>query len=129
MVQRASNKDGRHPAYAHVQLLISKEQFMNWYVPSVKQFILRFPGVRWSVDRINPDGHYELSNMRIIDLAQNVGAARYHKQDRMTAPSHKVPLFTFGSGAVFPSTGNLPPNRPLPSGTLADYQDRDLSRS
>ena len=70
--RRAENRDGKNPSYANVKCLITKEEFMDWYVPALYAWRERNPDKRDSIDRIDNDGHYELSNMQILELAQNV---------------------------------------------------------
>lgn len=50
--------------YKGVEVLCSKDEFINWYMPQ------DFSGA--SVDRISDTGHYELSNMQVISIRQNV---------------------------------------------------------
>jgi hypothetical protein len=50
-------------AYQHVKILITREEFIAW-----------FRANDWdgcTVDRIDPKGHYEFSNMRLISLSEN----------------------------------------------------------
>lgn len=50
--------------YNGVKLKVSREDFINWYMP------LDFDGA--SVDRIDKNGDYELSNMQVIPLRDNI---------------------------------------------------------
>ena len=50
--------------YHGVNLLVSKDDFIEWFC--VRDFY------RSSVDRIDKNGHYELSNMQVIPLHQNI---------------------------------------------------------
>lgn len=50
---------------------MDKEEFIQWAMPLVEEFEIRYPSEVASVDRIDPDGHYEFSNMRIISMREN----------------------------------------------------------
>ena len=50
--------------YIGIELKVSKEDFINWFTK------LDFKGC--SVDRIKSTGHYELSNMCVIKLVDNI---------------------------------------------------------
>lgn len=54
----------RNIRYSGVKLKVSRGEFISWYMPK------DFEGA--SVDRINKDGHYELANMQVILLAENI---------------------------------------------------------
>lgn len=54
----------KNNSYRNVKLKVGREDFINWYMP------LDFEGA--SVDRINKDGDYELSNMQVISLKENI---------------------------------------------------------
>ncbi len=71
MRRRAGNKDGNHPAYASVKLLVEQEEFYRWYKRRLRAFNVLFPGERPSVDRIDPTGHYEFSNLRLLPVGLN----------------------------------------------------------
>lgn len=68
--------------YAGVQMLVSKEEFVAWFAP------LDFPGC--SVDRIDPAGHYELSNMQVIDKRENA------RKDKVKAKNGRCVCFSCG---------------------------------
>lgn len=55
--------------YAHVEIRITREEFIAWAVPLLKAWDWRLGSP--SVDRIDPKGHYELSNMQIISRNEN----------------------------------------------------------
>lgn len=60
---------GTEKAYEHVELRMTKSEFINWAVPLLAawDWNLGIP----SVDRIEVKGHYELSNLQIISWAEN----------------------------------------------------------
>ena len=77
MQKRCENADGKHPSYAHVRLQITREDFLKWAVPRIQDFLIANPGLRPSVDRINPDLGYYVENMRIISVDDNRARARF----------------------------------------------------
>lgn len=54
----------KNKAYVGVELRVTRGDFIAWYMP------LDFEGA--SVDRIDKSGHYELSNMQVIPLKENI---------------------------------------------------------
>jgi hypothetical protein len=51
-----------------IKLLISKKDFIEWFVAESKKVVhLR----RYDIDRIDNNGHYELSNIRLVSPAEN----------------------------------------------------------
>ena len=50
--------------YIGVQLRVSRKEFIDWFMP------LDFEGA--SIDRIDANGHYEISNMQVIPLSENI---------------------------------------------------------
>lgn len=50
--------------YSGIKLLVSKEEFITWFMAK------DFKGS--SVDRIDKNGHYDLANMQVITLRQNI---------------------------------------------------------
>lgn len=65
----------KHKSYRrkNIQLLITKQQFYDW-CDSQKQIIIDLykKGDTPSVDRIDNNGHYEISNMQILPHKENV---------------------------------------------------------
>lgn len=61
----------KNKKYEGVELSVSRADFIEWYMP------LDFDGA--SVDRIDKNGHYELSNMQVIPLRENI------RKDRIKA--------------------------------------------
>jgi hypothetical protein len=70
MVRRTSNEEV-YPSYKNVKLKIIRPEFMEWAVPEITKFMQDNPGVRPSVDRMDSEGNYELSNLRIIPQSDN----------------------------------------------------------
>lgn len=71
IIFRAENRKGNTPAYENVKLLMTREEFMNWAIPEITRFLKQFPNKTPSVDRKDSFGHYELSNLRIVDRGIN----------------------------------------------------------
>lgn len=63
----------RNSCYAGVSLKVGREEFINWFMP------LDYKGC--SVDRVDNDGDYELSNMQVIPLIENMRKDRIKAQD------------------------------------------------
>ncbi len=67
MNSRVRNKS----EYTHVEIRITRAIFIAWAVPLLEAWDHRIGSP--SVDRIDPKGHYELSNMQIISQSKNCG--------------------------------------------------------
>ena len=63
----------RNSGYKGILVLVSKDEFIEWFMPR------DFPGC--SVDRIDNKGHYQLSNMQVIPLTQNIAKDRVIARD------------------------------------------------
>lgn len=74
---RSENRDGKHPQYANVKLDMNKNEFLSWSVPAFAEAMKKYPGVKLSVDRINPDNSYHVNNLRVIPLKDNIKLARH----------------------------------------------------
>jgi hypothetical protein len=81
---RAGNRDGYHPSYVGVEVRMTREQFVAWAVPEFAVWMSANPGKRPSVDRIRSDGHYELGNIRVMELGEN--SARHGRNKGIHAP-------------------------------------------
>ena len=65
----------KNKAYVGVELRVTREDFIAWYMP------LDFEGA--SVDRIDKRGHYELSNMQVIPLKENIRKDKIKEHEGM----------------------------------------------
>lgn len=61
-------------AYEHIEVLIDRPTYKEWCL-SQKDLIESLD--RPSLDRIDSKGHYELGNLRIIELSDNIRQKRY----------------------------------------------------
>lgn len=64
LTRLARTDNPKNKQYYGVELRVSRKEFIEWYMP------LDFEGA--SVDRIDKNGHYELSNMQVISLEENI---------------------------------------------------------
>lgn len=71
--QRVLAQVHHHPAYAHVRIRISREDFMTWAIPAYEAWFRDKPGIKPSIDRIDSAGHYEIANLQMIPHRQNCG--------------------------------------------------------
>lgn len=68
---RVENRDGKSPAYADVKLLMTREEFVEWYIREYTEFVKKHPDIKPVTDRIDNKGHYELNNIRLVTHQQN----------------------------------------------------------
>ena len=111
MRDRAQNANGHHPTYADIECRISRNAFIAWYKSALPGFFQKFAGETPSVDRIVNDGHYELSNLRLIPHAEN---------SRLKASNHNVNapsgLSWCGCCQQYKSLSDFANNRSQPNG-------------
>lgn len=67
--------------YRHVKILVSREDFIAWYLRELAVFT----GIQASVDRIDSKGHYEFPNMRMLEMSLN---CRFHGKNRLAPKGH-----------------------------------------
>lgn len=116
MNRRAENRDGDHPSYKNVRVLMSQQEFLSWAVPAIRDFCRSNPDCVPSIDRINPDGNYAFGNIRIISYLENSRLARRKTARRRKAqlglPWHPDPPFP---GTPTPQRTKPPEYMPLTS--------------
>lgn len=61
----------RQKSYEGVKVNITQEEFTEWYIKTVAVFEKEHPNQKPSVDRKREDGHYELSNLQIMEVQEN----------------------------------------------------------
>jgi len=64
-------------SYKNILCNVEISEFLNWAIPEIELFLKENSGKTPSVDRMNPDGNYEIGNIRIIDLGENIIRSRY----------------------------------------------------
>ena len=79
ITERVENKDGKHPNYANVKLLMTRQEFMKWAVPRYVRWLRKNPDGKPSIHRMKDPGHYKLSNLKIISYQENT---RLSKRNR-----------------------------------------------
>lgn len=67
---------------------MTREEFVAWCIPAIRRWWSRHPKGRPSVDRIRTGGHYEIGNIRILDVVLNSRRRDFNKNTR--APKGKA---------------------------------------
>jgi hypothetical protein len=88
LAMRAGNRNGKAPAYATVEVRMTREEFLAWAIPAHTRWMCRHPGECPSVDRKNPEGHYEIGNLQI--LSQPANSAKHREDKNRRAPRGKA---------------------------------------
>jgi len=73
MWARMRHRVGHSFWYDNVEIQVSPKEFKEWALPRVTKFLKENPGITPSVDRVDPKGHYAISNLRIISDQANLG--------------------------------------------------------
>ena len=68
---RAGNKYGHGKHYEHVEVRMSREEFIDWATPQYEAWFKKHPNITPSLDRIEESGHYELGNLQLITISEN----------------------------------------------------------
>ena len=66
LTSRSGAKYNHRECYRNVEVRISREDFIKWAIPEYEMWFFLYPGVQPSIDRIDPLGHYEVGNIRLI---------------------------------------------------------------
>lgn len=77
----------RQAAYAHVEVRMTRDEFLAWAIPAYIEWMGANDGTP-SVDRIDPNGHYEIKNIRILERGENCRISRRHPN--VSAPDGKA---------------------------------------
>jgi len=85
--ERAGNKRGDCPTYANVEVKMTKEEFFIWARPRYEEWEKLHPNVTPSINRIDPKGHYEISNIEMISWNENASGP---KQGHLTTETALV---------------------------------------
>jgi hypothetical protein len=70
--------------YKDVELRVTREEFLTWAEPALADWAATRPDDRPSVDRVDPAGHYELNNLRLLEWGENARLSR--KNHNVHAP-------------------------------------------
>lgn len=65
-------------SYDGVEVRMAREEFLAWAVPAYAVYQRDNQNAQPSLDRIDPAGHYELGNLRVISRGDNARLARNH---------------------------------------------------
>ena len=76
---RASNKDGKNPTYANIELRMTRQEFVSWVIPELESWCQTLPIQEVSLDRISNDGHYEIGNLQLLTKSDNSRKTRKNK--------------------------------------------------
>lgn len=66
------------PAYAHVEIRMTRDEFLAWAIPEYERWMHTHPSETPSLDRVDAASHYELNNLRVIARGENARLARNH---------------------------------------------------
>jgi hypothetical protein len=66
---------------------MSRDEYLSWAVPAFTEWMAANTGTP-SVDRVNPRGHYEIGNLRILERGENNRLASNHPN--VHAPAGKA---------------------------------------
>lgn len=78
MRYRTSDTHRRNKTYWDKEVRFTQDEFIEWAKPELVKFYASEPDGIASVDRIDPDGHYELGNIRILSWRLNALRSRFH---------------------------------------------------
>lgn len=68
---RCLNANGKNPTYAKVELRMTLSEFIAWALPRYAKFIAEHPNESPCTARFGDRGHYEISNIKVISVADN----------------------------------------------------------
>lgn len=61
----------KYKCYKDIEVRMTRQEFVTWATPRVREWKNKHPGASPSPDRINSKGHYELGNLNIVDHEVN----------------------------------------------------------
>jgi hypothetical protein len=79
MTQRCLNANGKSESYKDVELRMSESKWLEWAIPRYEKFISENPDESPSVSRFKDQGHYDIDNIEIISLQQNIANKKTFK--------------------------------------------------
>lgn len=72
-------RSGKQAGYELVEVRMSRQDFLEWAIPAYSEWMDKNPNQTPSLDRIDPAGHYELGNIRILERGHNSSLNRQNK--------------------------------------------------
>jgi hypothetical protein len=76
---------GKVAGYRHVEVRMTRDEFLAWAVPRYTQWMQQHPNETPSIDRIESAGHYQIDNLQIAARGENAARTKHNKQ--LTAPT------------------------------------------
>lgn len=70
------------PDYKNVKLTMTRGEFVSWAVPALEKWRRENPGKNHSVDRIDSNLHYDLSNIRFLEVGENSRRRSFNKNSK-----------------------------------------------
>lgn len=71
MLARCGSNKPKNKAYKNIEVRMTRDEWNNWAIPAVQEFMDLHPDKVPSIDRKDKNKHYELGNLRIIDFLEN----------------------------------------------------------
>lgn len=71
MLARCRNANGKNPAYADVELRMTRDEWVAWAVPEYEKFLAAHPDESPAAARRGDRGHYEIGNIEIVTVSVN----------------------------------------------------------
>ena len=71
MKRRCKGGVNELPAYRHVNVRMSLDEFIEWALPRYEDFIEKYPDESPSISRFGDSGDYEIGNIELISLKDN----------------------------------------------------------
>lgn len=81
LTSRAGAKYNHSQCYKNVEVRMTRDEFMSWAVPEYEKWLSEHPDLTPSVDRIDSVGHYEIGNLRLIEVQKNRRRAKHFVND------------------------------------------------
>jgi len=78
---RAGAKYNFSKCYINVEVRMTREEFLEWAIPEYELWLAEHPNQTPSIDRADPNGHYEIGNLQILEVQENRRKARHFIND------------------------------------------------
>lgn len=92
MLQRCTNPNScnfENYGMRGIQVLISREDFISWYVSEYPKYFERTGIPTASINRLDNDGHDTLENIELLSVAENTKEA-YHRRGNPSPYGNKI---------------------------------------